>query len=219
MRTEDDLIAALATLESQAPDADQVMTAVRRRLANGHRSRHANLVDTRPNILRIRRAARWRPFREGPGKTRLIAPLAAAAAVAAIAVAAALVAPGTQPTHRAGPSAHGPRLYRVPTSSWRPGDPSLGALAFGTLGGGMYRGRWCPWLRASPGSPPAPVVWPAGFRARRHPLELLDSHGRVVARGGEEIQFGGGLGPAAHRICMLGHKDAFYAMGYPTRRH
>jgi hypothetical protein len=49
MRTEDDLIAALATLESQAPDADQVMTAVRRRLANDHRSRHANLVDTRAN--------------------------------------------------------------------------------------------------------------------------------------------------------------------------
>jgi hypothetical protein len=219
MRTEDDLIAALATLESQAPDADQVMAAVRRRLANGHRSRLANLVATRANIVRIRRAARWHPDREVPGKTRLIAPLAAAAAVAAIAVVVTLVAPGRQPTHRAGPSAHGPGLYPVPTSSWRPGDPSLTALGFGTLAGGKYRGRWCLWLIAGPGSRPAPVVWPAGFRARRHPLELLDSHGAVVARGGEEIQVGGGLGPADHRICMLGHKEAFYAMGYPTQRH
>jgi hypothetical protein len=217
MRTEDDLIAALATLESQAPDADEVAAAVRRRLANSRRSRLANLVATRANTMHIRRAAQGRIF--GSGNTRLIAPLAAAAAVAAIAMAAALIAPGTQPTPPAGPSAHGHKLYRVPTSSWRPGDPSLGALAFGTLAGGKYRGHWCPWLRASPGSPPAPVVWPAGFRARRHPLELLDSHGRVVARGGEEIQFGGGLGPAGHRICMLGHKKAFYAMGYPTRRH
>jgi hypothetical protein len=219
MRTEDDLIAALATLESQAPDADEVMAAVRRRLANDHRSRLANFVVTRTLILRIRRATRWRPVRESSGKTRLIAPLAAATAVAAIAVAAALVAPGTQSTHRAGPSAHGPRLYPVPTSSWRPGDPSLSALAFGTLAGGKYRGRWCLWLIAGPGSRPAPVVWPAGFRARRHPLELLDSHGAVVARGGEEIEVGGGLGPADHRICMLGYKEAFYAMGYPTRRH
>jgi hypothetical protein len=219
MRTEDDLIAALATLESKAPDSDEVMAAVRRRLANGHRSRPANLVATRANSLRIRRAARWRPVREVSGKTRLMAPLAAAAAVAAIAVAAALVAPGTQSTHRAGPSGHGPRLYPVPTSSWRPGDPSLSALTFGTLAGGKYRGQWCPWLIAGPGSRPTPIVWPAGFRAQRHPFELLDSHGTVVARGGEEIEVGGGLGPADHRICMLGQKEAFYAMGYPTLRH
>ena len=219
MRTEDDLIAALATLESQAPDADEVMAAVRRRLANGHRSRLAKLVAARANTMRIRRPARRRPFREGSGKARLIAPLAAAAAVAAIAMAVALVAPGTQPTRPAGPSAHGNKLYPVPTSSWRPGDPSMHALAFGTLAGGKYRGHWCPWLSASPGSRPVPIVWPAGFRAQRHPLKLLDAHGTVVARGGEEIQVGGGLGPADHRICMLGHKEAFYAMGYPTRRH
>src|SRR5216683_2702197 len=58
---------------------------------------------------------------------------------------------------------------------------------------------------------------PAGFRSQRHPFELLDSHGTVVARGGEDIELGGGLGPADHRICMLGKKEAFYA-GYPTRR-
>ena len=118
----------------------------------------------------------------------------------------------------AGASAHGPKLYPVPTSGWRPGDPSLHALAFGTLSQGEYRGKWCPWLIAGPGSRPMAIVWPAGFRAQRHPFELLDSHGTVVARGGEEIELGGGLAPVHHKICMLGQKEAFYAMGYPTRR-
>jgi hypothetical protein len=62
-------------------------------------------------------------------------------------------------------------------------------------------------------------VWPAGFRARRHPLEMVDSHGTVVARGGEEIELGGGSAPVSHGPYMLGQKEAFYAMGYPTRRH
>ena len=106
----------------------------------------------------------------------------------------------------AGASAHGPKLYPVPTSSWRPGDPSLLALTFGTLAEGRYRGQWCPWLIGGPGSRRIAIVWPAGFRAQRQPFELLDSHGAVVARGGEDIELGGGLGPADHRICMLGQK-------------
>lgn len=224
MRTEHDLIAALVTLESQAPDADEVMAAVRRRLASRQRARLANLVATPANGLRIRRATRWHPVREISGRTRLIAPLAAAAAVAAIAVTAALVAPRSQPTPLAGASAHGTKLYPVPTSSWRPGDPSMLALAMGTLAAGTYRGQWCVWLGGRPGSRGLPVVWPAGFRARRHPLELVDSQGTVVARGGERIKIGGGLRPVSGlagldgpRLCMLGQKEAWYANSYPER--
>ena len=66
---------------------------------------------------------------------------------------------------------HGAKLYKVPTSSWRPGDPSLLALAMGTLAAGTYRGQWCVWLVARTGSRRMPIVWPAGFRARGHPLE------------------------------------------------
>jgi hypothetical protein len=103
----------------------------------------------------------------------------------------------------------------VPTSSWRPGDPSLTALTIGPLSAGMYRGRWCVWLGGR-GSRREAVVWPAGFRARRHPLELVDSRGKVVARGGEHIKIGGGIGPAGRRPCMLGQKNAWFAMSYPT---
>jgi hypothetical protein len=116
-----------------------------------------------------------------------------------------------------GTSADGPKLYPVPTSSWRPGDPSLLALAIGTLAAGEYRGRWCPWL-AGTGSRRIAVVWPAGFHARRHPFELLDSHGTVVARGGERIKVGGGFIPGKHGPCLLGRNGAFYAMGYPTHQ-
>jgi hypothetical protein len=103
----------------------------------------------------------------------------------------------------------------VPTSSWRPGDPSLTALTIGPLSAGMVRGRWCIWLGGR-GSRREAVVWPAGFRARRHPVELVDSRGTVVARGGERIKIGGGIGPAGRRPCMLGQKNAWFAMSYPT---
>jgi len=106
--------------------------------------------------------------------------------------------------------------YPVPTSSWRPGDPSLSALTIGPLSAGMYRGSWCIWL-GSRDSRREPVVWPAGFRARRTPLELVDSHGTVVAWGGERIKIGGGIGPAGNRPCMLGQKKAWFAESYPTR--
>jgi hypothetical protein len=108
------------------------------------------------------------------------------------------------------------KYYPVPTSSWRPGDFSLTALTIGTLAAGMYRGRWCMWL-VGPDSRRHPIVWPAGFRARRHPLELVDSRGTILARGGEHIKVGGGVVPDSHQPCMLGRKNAFYAMGYPTR--
>lgn len=57
-------------------------------------------------------------------------------------------------------SAHAGKLYPVPTSSWRPGDPSLLALAMGTLAAGAYRGRWCLWLVAKQGSRRVPIVLP-----------------------------------------------------------
>lgn len=113
----------------------------------------------------------------------------------------------------AGPSGTtaSPGLLPVPTSSWRPGDPSLLALARGTLEGGYKGSRYCVWLSNGFGS--HPVVWPAGYHVRLHPLELLDSHAVVVAKGGDKITFGGGAGPAKPgNKCMLGQKDALYVM-------
>ncbi len=102
-----------------------------------------------------------------------------------------------------GTSVHGPKLYPVPTSSWRPGDPSLLALAIGILNAGEYRGRWCPWL-AGTGSRRVAVVWPAGFHARRHPFELLDSHGTVVATGASTSKLAAASYPGSTGLACLG---------------
>ena len=113
-------------------------------------------------------------------------------------------------TGRSGTTAS-PGLLPVPTSSWRPGNPSLLALAKGTLEGGYEGSRYCVWL--SSGSGPHPVVWPAGYHVRPHPLELLNSRNVVVAKGGDQITFGGGAESAQPDArCMLGQKDALYVM-------
>lgn len=99
-------------------------------------------------------------------------------------------------------------LLPVPTSSWRPGDVSLLALARGTLEGGYRGGRYCVWLGTRTG--PHPVVWPAGYHLRRHPLELLGPVDVVVARGGDQVTFGGGVLPISPgRACMLGQDTRF----------
>jgi len=59
-------------------------------------------------------------------------------------------------------------LHPVPTSSWQPGDPSLAALASGTLRGGLERGTFCVWLAAR-GRREA-IIWPAGYHVRLHRL-------------------------------------------------
>jgi hypothetical protein len=109
------------------------------------------------------------------------------------------------------------RLHDVPTSSWVPGDPSFTALARGTLEGGMVRSTFCVWLVGRGGR--SPIVWPAGYHIRLHPLELLDSQGVAVARGGDQILLGGGEEPV-HRgqACMLNQRFAFYVMGNVTVR-
>jgi hypothetical protein len=101
----------------------------------------------------------------------------------------------------------------VPTSSWRPGDPSRLALLIGTVeGGGTSDGHFCVWVRRESGEI-VPVVWPAGFRARLDPLELLNAQGAIAAAAGDRINVCGGLMPVdPGRPCSLGLDNTFYVM-------
>jgi hypothetical protein len=66
------------------------------------------------------------------------------------------------------------------------------------------------------------IVWPAGYHARLHPLELLDAQNVVVATGGDLISFGGGEAPVQNASpCMLDRGYAFYVMSTVsvTRHH
>jgi hypothetical protein len=180
------------------------MTDLENRIRDELRDGHWDLPAWPDPMPRIRRSARLR-----------LARLSLVAFVVIAVVAAPVVVLRHHGTSEA--SWNGATVSSVPTSSWRPGDPSMLALTIGTLDSGTYRGTWCVWLTGRSGSGRFPIVWPAGFRAKRHPLELLNPQGRVVARGGELIKLGGGLAPVRHQPCMLGHSEAFYAMSYPVR--
>lgn len=94
MRTEQDLVAALVSLELQAPDPGQMMAAARSGAADhrGNRLVGAALGTPRP---RTAAAAPRRMSRPVAPRAKLIAPLGAAAAVAVIALAAVQLAPGS----------------------------------------------------------------------------------------------------------------------------
>ena len=109
----------------------------------------------------------------------------------------------------------------VPTSSWHAGMACFLVPLEGVLEAGRTdRGEYCVWLRTRQRA--VPVVWPAGFRARLDPLELLNAEGKVVARGGDWISVAGAELPAdPESRCMLGQDRAFHVqdeMRQPKRR-
>ncbi len=96
---------------------------------------------------------------------------------------------------------------RVPilTSDWEPGVPSMTALITGEL----VFDDGCVVLTAPDGTE-AVLVWPADFEAtiqrvgKSDQLKVYDSDRNIVARGGDQIEFGGGsvpVGEYAGRPC------------------
>jgi hypothetical protein len=57
-----------------------------------------------------------------------------------------------------------------------------------------------------------PVIWPKGFHATFDPVRIYDRSGRIVAREGDTIEAGGGLGFAPGPRCMFGQAEAFSIM-------
>lgn len=113
------------------------------------------------------------------------------------------------------PDERSPRkVVAVPTSSWRPGDAALLGELVGTVhaqpaGPGACR----VWVEREDGEI-IPVIWPAGYRARLDPFELLDATGTVVAVPGTPIDVGGGLMPTdpTDPTDHGGIDEAFYVM-------
>lgn len=81
--------------------------------------------------------------------------------------------------------------YRLPTDDWKPGEPSLTAAFRGRFYATLTTSGACGWI----GSPHQGLMylWPAGYRARFHPTELLGPNGTVVAHQGQEVHTGGGI--------------------------
>ena len=80
--------------------------------------------------------------------------------------------------------------YRLPTDGWKPGDSYLTAGFFGRFQATLTPSGACAWMYA----PNRGIVylWPAGYRVRFHPTELLSPSGKVVAHQGQKVHAGGG---------------------------
>lgn len=96
-----------------------------------------------------------------------------------------------------------PRGAERPAGAIAPLAQSGGRLLGAVVGEGV-----CTWLEHD--GQLVLMVWPATWRARFGPLELLDDRGDVVARGGELVTVAGGyLKPGDVRA--LGYEEAFAA--------
>ena len=79
----------------------------------------------------------------------------------------------------------------------------------GLLAGALVDGSVRTWLTDTNGQLTL-IMWPGNFRARFDPLEIINEHGDVVARGGEFVTVTGGLlKPGDPR--SLGHERVFAA--------
>ena len=79
----------------------------------------------------------------------------------------------------------------LPTSNWEPTQPAMDALLSGTL---MLEPDGCVVVRN--GAVAAAVIWPHGFSGNRTAdgtLEVLNPKGKVVARIGQHVSYGGGF--------------------------
>jgi hypothetical protein len=62
------------------------------------------------------------------------------------------------------------------------------ALLFGTFHASVIGDKACAWI----GDVERPMLWPAGYRLRTNPLQLIGPDGAVVANEGDTIHVGGG---------------------------
>jgi hypothetical protein len=111
----------------------------------------------------------------------LLVPLASSAIALCWSTGGAFASPSHQ-VHRS--------LYSLPSNGWKPGDGAFTALL-----GGAFEAKLTP-EGACAGLGSTNAFWPAGYHVRFHPTELLDPSGGIVARQGERVIAGGGVGPA-----------------------
>ena len=102
----------------------------------------------------------------------------------------------------------------LPSDGWKPGESAFTAEAFGALHGVKVSGRvGCAWL----GPRRSPFEWPAGYRLRVDPIELVDGTGRVVGKSGEGLAFGGeGAFAKVASPCGGRGKWTFYVQSFPV---
>jgi len=107
-----------------------------------------------------------------------------------------------------------PALPQIVTSSWQRGDTADAAAMKGRLS--LSTDGRCLVVGAAEGNL---VVWPKGYSVvlRDGQVTVLDEAGAEVARVGDVIDAGGGLGDAPANSCGLG--GAFYIQSKVSSTH
>ena len=80
------------------------------------------------------------------------------------------------------------RAFPLPSDGWKPGQPETGVILTGDFDASITSHGACAWL----GPARYVILWPAGYRVKFHPTELIGPAGQVVARAGQYIGFEGG---------------------------
>lgn len=108
------------------------------------------------------------------------------------------------------------KAYPLPSDGWKTGDGSLLAAFFGPFDAGITASGACAWL----GSHQEPVLWPAGYRVRFNPTELIGPKGQVLAKAGEVLHFAGGVLPtgAEENRCGVPGAQTVLIMSPPLHR-
>ncbi len=66
----------------------------------------------------------------------------------------------------------------------------------------------CAWL----GPQRHAVLWPARYRVRFDPVELIGPHGQIVAKEGQQLRFAGDALPATERRSRCGNPNDVIAL-------
>jgi hypothetical protein len=118
--------------------------------------------------------------------------LGAAALVVAVATTVTVLISRAPQEHT--PISPGTTTYALPSNGWTPGAATRDARFFGPFHATLIDGHACAWL----GDTQVPSLWPADWRVRFEPTELIEPNGRVFASEGDTLlASGGGITPTA----------------------
>ena len=81
------------------------------------------------------------------------------------------------------------RTYPLPSNGWQPGMATNLAARYGPFHAALTNGKARAWL----GATEEPMSWPAGWRVRFDPVELIDASGHFFARKGDPLMAAGGV--------------------------
>ncbi len=137
--------------------------------------------------------------RRGPARRRSWTALGAAALVVAVATTVTVLA-SRAPDKRV-PVAPGPTVtYALPSNGWTPGAATMQAAFRGPFHAVLVDGHACAWL----GNTQKPALWPAGWRVRFNPTQLIDPAGHVFAGEGDTLLASGGQIPPGAAAAQCG---------------